>query len=326
MADLPKECFEAAPPFTHVGLDMFGPFETALLRRKFKRYVALFICFSSRAVHMEMTMEMTTDSLINALRRFICRRGSVRSIRCDNGTNFTGAENEFVRAFENLDQAKICDHLSLQGCDWILWRWNTPAASHMGGAWERSIRSVRATLNAIFATNGRSLNDGVLSTLICEAEAVINSHPLVIEDVDDPTTSVLTPSRLLTLKTGHILPPPGVFDRVDLYARKRWRAVQHLADQFWLRWKREYVTNLQRRQKWSGARRNFAVGDVVLLKQAESKRNQCPLAIITKVLPSDDGLVRSVELRTTANNSTIARPIHKLVIMEEGSVAFRGGV
>ena len=103
--------------------------------------------------------------------------------------------------------------------------------------------------------------------------------------------------------------------------------VQHLADEFWSRWKKEYVSNLQRRSKWNNAVRNFKSGDVVLLKQADVKRNQWPLAIVTKPLPSEDGLVRSVELKTTANKSVITRPIHKLVLLvEEGSNAFGGGV
>ena len=324
MAELPKEC---SSPFTHCGVDMFGPFETILGRKRFKRYVALFLCFASRAVHMEVTMEMTTDSLINALRRFICRRGAVSSIRCDNGSNFVGAENEFARAFEQLDQRRISDQLSLQGCDWIIWKWNTAAASHMGGAWERSIRSVRAILNSMLLSTGRCFNDEVLSTFVCEGEAIINSHPLSVDDVEDPMSSVLSPIRLLTMKGCGILPTPGTFDRTDMYSRKRWRVVQHLADEFWSRWKKEYVSNLQRRSKWNNAVRNFKSGDVVLLKQADVKRNQWPLAIVTKPLPSEDGLVRSVELKTTANKSVITRPIHKLVLLvEEGSNAFGGGV
>ena len=80
-------------PFTHCGLDMFGPFSTVLGRKSFKRYVAIFICLASKAIHLEVTHEMTTDSFINALRRFLCRRGVVSSIRCDNGTKVIGAIN-----------------------------------------------------------------------------------------------------------------------------------------------------------------------------------------------------------------------------------------
>ena len=322
MAHLPRECFEPSGPFTHCGLDMFGPFETILGRKRFKRYVALFLCFASRAVHMEVTMEMSTDSLINALRRFICRRGSVRSIRCDNGTNFVGTKNEL---YCDLDHQKISDHLSRTGCDWITWKWNAADASHMGGAWERSIKTVKSILHAIFLGNGRTYNDEVLSTFVCEAEAVINSHPLTADNVEDVTIDVLTPSRLLTMKTAGILPPPGNFENCDLYSRKRWRTVQFLADQFWNRWRKEYVANLQRRQKWETVQRNFKLGDVVLLKQADTKRNQWPLAIVTQVHPSEDGLVRSVSVRTTSNKGDVVRPVHKLVLLvEEGASAFAG--
>ena len=223
---------------------------------------------------MEVTMELTTDSLINALRRFVCRRGSVRSIRCDNGSNFVGAENELTRAYAQLDHSKISDHLSPQGCDWIDWRWNTPEASHMGGSWERNIKSVKTILSSIFLSSGRSFNDEVLSTFICEAEAVMNSHPLSTENLADSTVSVLTPNQLLTMKPASPLPPPGSFEKADIYARKRWHTVQFLANQFWARWKTEYAANQQRRQKWQGAQRNCRVGDVVLLKKVDTKRSR----------------------------------------------------
>ena len=294
MANLPMECFEAAGPFTHCGVDMFGPFTTILGRKSFKKYVALFLCLSSRTVHMEITNELSTDSLINALRRFITRRGMVRSIRCDNDTNFVGAENEFSLAFLEIDQGKVNDFLSLNNCDWVMWKWNTASASHMGGAWERSIRSVRAILNSVFMDHGRNVNDEVLTTFICEAECIMNSHPLTPESLDDATVNILTPHNLLTMKPKVVLPPPGEFQKADSYATKRWRTVQYFADQFWRRWKREYITNLKRRQKWKKVQRNFKSGDVVLLKQVEVKRNQWPLAVVKRVFPSSDGLVRSM--------------------------------
>ena len=97
MADLPLERLTASGPFVHCGMDMFGPFEISMCRRKLKRHIALFICLASRAIHLEVVHEMSTDSFMNALRRFLCRRGHVRSIRSDNGTNFVGAQNELQR-------------------------------------------------------------------------------------------------------------------------------------------------------------------------------------------------------------------------------------
>ena len=91
MAHLPRVSRLEVPPFTHYGVDMFGPYTIRERRSDLKRYCALFTCFASRAVHTEVTNALDTDTFIQALRRFIARRGPVRSIRSDNGTNFVGA-------------------------------------------------------------------------------------------------------------------------------------------------------------------------------------------------------------------------------------------
>ena len=107
MADLPKDRCIEAPPFTHCGVDMFGPFVIRERRSDLKQYCALFTCFASRAVHIEVANAMDTDSFIQALRRFIARRGTVRSIRSDNGTNFVGASNELKKALDEMNQEQI---------------------------------------------------------------------------------------------------------------------------------------------------------------------------------------------------------------------------
>ena len=150
MADLPADRVSSeAPPFTYCGVDMFGPFSVKEGRKVHKRYCGLFTCLSSRAVHIEVTASMDTDSFIQALRRFVARRGPVRTIRSDNGGNFVGTENEMKKAWTEMDHAKIASHLRVNGCDWIDWERNVPVASHMGGVWERQIRTVRGVLSSI---------------------------------------------------------------------------------------------------------------------------------------------------------------------------------
>ena len=169
---------------------------------------------------------MTTDSFINALRRFVCRRGSVSSIRCDNGTNFVGAKNELQKEFSALNHQKIGDFLAAKDCQYITWKHNPPKGSHMGGIWERSIRSVRSIITAILLSYGRKLNDEVLTTFMCEAESIVNCRPITVENLLDPSITVLTPNHLLTMKSRVPSPPPGEFTRCDEYTRKRWRTVQ----------------------------------------------------------------------------------------------------
>ena len=94
MADVPEDRISTEPPFTCVQLDMLGPFTVKQYRKEMKRYGIIFTCLSSRAVHLKVVQNMETDSLIQPLRRFIARRGNIRLIRCDNGTNFVGAKSE----------------------------------------------------------------------------------------------------------------------------------------------------------------------------------------------------------------------------------------
>ncbi len=107
MADLPIERVIPAPPFTHTGVDYFGPFIVKEKRKEMKRYGVLFTCLSSRSIHIESSNSLDTGSFVQALRRFIARRGQVRVIRSDNGTNFKGAERELREAVKEMNQNRI---------------------------------------------------------------------------------------------------------------------------------------------------------------------------------------------------------------------------
>ncbi|XP_078384040.1 uncharacterized protein LOC144666486 [Oculina patagonica] len=310
MADLPEDRLTPAPPFTYVGVDYFGPYITKEGRKERKRYGALFTCLVSRAVHIEVAHSLDTDSFLQALRRFISRRGPVREIRSDNGTNFVGARRELREALNEMDQKEITEQLRQQNVDW---KFNPPAASHMGGVWERQIRTTRRILATLLREHGNRLDDESLETLMCEVESIINSRPLTVisSDVNDPYP--LSPNQILTMKTSIVLPPPGKFQRNDVYMRRRWRRVQYLCNLFWSRWKREYLPMLQERPKWNKVKRNLKVNDVVLVKDENAPRNVWPMGVVTRVQPDSKGLVRSVVLRT--QTTELHRPVNKLILM-----------
>jgi len=135
---------------------------------------------------------------------------------------------------------------------------------------------------------------------MCEAEAVVNSRPLTVDTLSDPLSPLLlTPNTLLTGKSKLILPPPGNFQREDVYCKRRWRRVQHIANEFWIRWSKEYLQSLQVRNKWTRQRRNFTEGDVVLLKDKNTCRNQWSLAKVLATRQDDQGQVRSVTVQTS---------------------------
>ena len=185
MADLPQErCTEAAP-FAYCGVDMFGPLIIKERRSELKRYGALFTCFSSCAVQIEVTNSLDADSFILALHRFMARRGIVRSVWSENGTNFVGARNKLQQAFKEMKHDKIKSFLQGNGADWILWHNNPPGACHMGGVWERQIQSARTILEGLLKTHINSLNDESLRTLMAEVELIINSRPFTVETISD---------------------------------------------------------------------------------------------------------------------------------------------
>ncbi|XP_044182748.1 uncharacterized protein LOC122963378 [Acropora millepora] len=182
MADLPKERLMPAPPFTYCGVDYFGPFRIKEGRKELKRYGVLFTCLSSRAVHIEAANSLETNSFLNALRRFIARRGPVREIRSDRGTNIVGAQKELKKALDEMDHSIIQESLCREyKADWVIqWQQNPPAASHMGGIWERQVRSVRSILSAVLREHGRALDEESFSILLTEVKCIINSRPLTV--------------------------------------------------------------------------------------------------------------------------------------------------
>ncbi|KAK0131909.1 hypothetical protein N1851_033296 [Merluccius polli] len=305
MADLLLERIQAdLPPFTNVGLDYFGPIEVRRGRSTIKSYGVLFTCMSSRAVHLEIAFSLDTDSCIHALRRFVCRRGQVKHIRSDNGTNLVGAQAELKKALMSLNERNIQDALLPDG---IEWSFNPPAASHHGGVWERLIRSVRQVLNSTL--HQQSIDDEGLQTLFCEVEAILNNRPLSTVSSDPHDLEPLTPNHILLLKAKPVL-PPGTFLKSDIYARRRWKQVQYMADLFWHRWTKEYLLLLQERQKWTAVKKNMNVGDIVLVIDPTAPRGSWPLTRVLETKPDARGLVRSVKVQT--KTSVLERPITKL--------------
>ena len=160
----------------------------------------------------------------------------------------------------------------------------------------------------------QTLDDEGLTTLMCEVEATVNGRPITKSSDDPSDAEALTPNHLLLLRSGPKL-PPGVFTKEDTYSRRRWRQVQYLADVFWRRWIREYLPQLQERQKWVYPSRNFAVDDIVLVVDDRVPRSSWPLGRITSVCKnSTDGRVRSVTVKT--RTSLYDRPVDKVVLLE----------
>ena len=189
---------------------------------------------------------------------------------------------------------------------------NSPGASHHGGVWERLIRSVRQVLHSVLKQ--QTLDDEGLQTLLCEVEAILNSRPITSVSIDPQDLEPLTPNHILVLKTKPVQ-PPGLFDRNDLYIRRRWRQVQYMADLFWKRWSQEYLPLMQERQKWCKVRRSFTPGDVVLVVDPSAPRGSYILGKVLEVLADSKGLVWAAKVKT--HTSVPERPITKICLLLE---------
>jgi hypothetical protein len=321
MADLPSSRVEGdVSPFTHIGVDYFGPFSIIHGRKSEKRYGVIFTCMSSRAVHIEVAPALTTDSFLNAFRRFMSRRGSVSSVTSDNGTNFVGAYRELRTLLESWNVSDINAYMKRHS---ITWKFNTPYASNFGGVWERLIRIVRKVLSSLLSEQPVRLSDDLLSTLMCEVEAIVNNRPLTAVSDDPSDYDALTPNHLLLLNSMETF-PSGLFSSSDAYHLRRWKQAQYLADLFWSRWRREYLSLLQSRQKWNSTQRPIQEGDLVLVTDQNLPRNDWPLGRVVEVPASADGRKRSAKIRiakyrdssvTRLGTLIVERPITKLILL-----------
>ncbi|XP_062819808.1 uncharacterized protein LOC134294043 [Anolis carolinensis] len=316
MAELPQDRTLTDPPFSHVGIDVFGPWEVVTRKTRGgvvnnKRWAVLFTCLVIRAVHIEVIEGMDTSSFLNALKRFIALRGPIKSIRSDCGTNFVGATKELNCVSRFGRDPKVQNFTNTEQ---IMWTFNVPHASHMGGVWERMIGISRKILNAMFLSH-RSLTHDVLVTLMAEVTAIINNRPLVPLTSDPENLQPLTPALILTQKVPGwkdvMLPVP------DGTHRALWKQVQSLANHFWKRWKAEYLSQLQARRIWQSPQDNIEVNNVVLLKDKDLPRHAWPMGIVLKTFPCPDGKVRKVQLKTCNRGkvSILDRPISDLVLL-----------
>ena len=310
MADLPK-CRAAVdqPPFSHCGCDLFGPVQIKQGRKKLKRWVVLFTCLTVRSIHLEVVQSCDTDSFISAVRRFTNRRGCPTDIYSDNGTNFKGACNELKEFVTNLDKKRITDFASTFH---INWHFNPPAAPHMGGAWERLVRSTKEVMYGL--VKNHVLTDPQLITWLTEVEHILNSRPLthLSEDIND--LEALTPNHILLGRHRNWTSIADISE-ADVSSRKKWRQVQALQATFWSRWVKEYLPTLTKRPCWRDQKPNYRVGELVLVQDEDSKRGKWPLGRIIKVMPGRDGVVRTIEVKTTTG--TYSRPAAKIFKLED---------
>ena len=264
--------------FAKCCVDYAGPFTTKITRRvSAKRYVCLFTCSATRAVHLEMSYSLSTTDFLNAFSRMVATRGKPEEVTSDNETNFVGAERELRELVQAMDLEQIADNAASNG---IRWNWNPPLGSHFGGVFESLVKVAKKTLKAIVGNAG--LTDDELQTAIKEVETLLNSRPLTYEGTDPRDEPVLTPNHFLIGQLGGQL-APQLTDDLTFNPRNRWRLIQNLVKVFWRRWREEFLATLNTRKKWTEAKDNLKVGDVVLVVDQNAPRGKWHLGRVEEV-------------------------------------------
>ncbi|XP_024874028.1 uncharacterized protein LOC112455996 [Temnothorax curvispinosus] len=313
MGNLPKGRVTPARPFLRTGLDYAGPISIRTTKgrghRAHKAFIAVFVCLCTKAVHLDVVSDYTTDAFLAAFRRFISRRGLCEELYSDCGTNFVGADRVLRELFRasSADGRRLAHAAAAEG---VKWHFNPPAAPHFGGLWEAAVKSTKFHLRRVIGETTLTFEE--MSTLLAQVEACLNSRPLQALSDDPDDISALTPGHFLIGAPLLAVPEPALND-VAGSSLSRWQHLQKMRDHFWSRWSHEYINGMTSRSKWTKPEDAPAVGSLCLVRAESTPPSRWPLARIIRVHPGDDGIVRVATIRTST--SELVRPLCKLVLL-----------
>lgn len=312
MAPLPRERVNIERPFARSGVDFCGPI---LIRSGIRRvvsikcYVAVFVCFVTRAVHLELVSGLTTKAFLASLMRFLSRRGYCSHIYSNNGTNFVGANKVLHSYFSpTKGQRSIEDSLSDLR---IQWHFIPLSAPHFGGLWEAAVKSAKKHLLKVNAMGILTYEE--MNTLLCKIEAVLNSRPISPISDDPSDLNALTPAHFL-IGGSLTLPAEPDSTGIPLNRLKRWELVKLQAQTFWKRWSTEYLPQLHKRGCWLSRKDNIKVVSLAILKEDNLPPLKWKMVRVTKVHPGNDGVVRVVTIINSAGKE-FQRPTSKISIL-----------
>ncbi|XP_055534128.1 uncharacterized protein LOC129723753 [Wyeomyia smithii] len=295
-------------PFSAVGVDYLGPVEVAIGRRIEKRWAAVFTCMAVRAVHLDVVYSLSSQSCLMAIRRFSSKRGTPDHIFSDNATCFHGANTVMTKEIEKIH--KECAERVTSSI--TAWHFNPPGTPHMGGVWERMVRSVKEALRVL--DDGRRLTDEILTTALAEAEDLINTRPLTYIPQESADEEALSPNHFIR---GTVTKEGAVLDNPDQYyeaLRNMYYRSRGLARKFWDRWSQEYLPTLNHRPKWFEDTKPLEVGDLVFLVEGKN-RKYWRRGRVQAVVKGADGRIRQAEVRT-ADGKVYRRGVATLAVME----------
>lgn len=313
MADLLPAQVQQNRPFSHTGVDFAGYFEVKQSTKRNaayqKCYVSLFICLTTKAIHLELAHNLSTDAFLATFNRFTARRGFPNHMYSDRGTNFIGAASIMPQLWTKVNTTEsqaIQQHLSKLN---VSWHFNPARASHFGGLWEAGVKSMKTHIYRVLKNTKLTFEE--FNTTITQIEACLNSRPLCAFIEDPDNLDALTPAHFL-IGQAILTPPHPDVTHLETNRLSRYQFLQRLLQLFWKKWSHEYLSRLQQRPKWKQQHPNMEVGQIVLIHD-ETMPTQWNMGRITKTFKGADQLVRSVEVN--CKGVTITRPIHKLSLL-----------
>ncbi|XP_028164538.1 uncharacterized protein LOC114355741 isoform X1 [Ostrinia furnacalis] len=317
MGSLPADRVTAmSRPFEKVGVDFAGPINVKLsrVRRSLvgKGYICVFVCFATKAVHLELASDLTTETYLACLKRLISRRGLPREIYSDNASTFKGARNQLAELYSlqasGSHQNKVCQFAANQGINFHF----VPAYSPtFAGLAEAAVKSTKYHLKRVLQS--QLLTYEQINTILIEIECILNSRPLIPLSSDVNDFSYLTPGHFLIGNSLTMYPENDVTN-IPSNRLKFWQLCNQIKQSFWKMWYKQYLNSLQNRPKWLDVLPNVKVGTIVILKEDNVPVMSWPMARVTKVFPGHDGRVRAVEV-IRSNRKSHVRSIRKICIL-----------
>ncbi|XP_075162900.1 uncharacterized protein LOC142235535 [Haematobia irritans] len=298
-------------------LDFAGPFEIKNYSgrncRMSKGYVCIFICFCTKAIHLEATSDLSTSAFLAAFSRFVSRRGCPLNLYSDNGTTFVGASKVISKQFHTFTHEAVTAKYAHHN---LTWHFIPPGAPHMGGLWEAGVKSFKLHFKKVAGNFKHTFEE--FQTLLYRIEACLNSRPLSPISPD--------PSYLVALTPGHFLIGSPILTPIDPNIRdtpmsisNRWERLKAIHQHLCARWKEEYLKELHKRYKWQKPSENLEENMLVVVREENLPPNVWRLGRITRVYPGNDGRIRVADVRT--ERGIITRPITKLVVLPSESTS-----
>ncbi|XP_045463791.1 uncharacterized protein LOC123673349 [Harmonia axyridis] len=312
MGNLPAPRVTPSRVFSNCGLNYAAPFRLKdgkyKNRKILKCYVCIFVCLSTKAIHIELVSELTTEAFMAAFKRFVSRRGMCTNLYSDNGSNFIGARNKFKEIYKILSSKPIQNHFENTQMQWHF----IPARSaHFEGLWKAAVKSVKHHLKRILFTDHYTYEE--FMTILTQIEVTLNSRPLVPLSFDPNDLEAITPGHFIIGEPLNAAPQLSV-DDTKLHHLNRFQHSQKLVQSSWTRWRNDYLHNLhQSPERQFKKEVKELIGRLVLLRDEHSLPQQCALGRITSVHPETDNIVRVVSVRT--KNGIVKKTICKIRIL-----------